>query len=153
MYYTIFGLCPRDDITLGAHGFMIALSPEFKEAAARSGIGQERVDEDLDALHRKWLDACGYDSLWTPDDFDLDESGNPKTEYLYGRDAILAKWGEWGVEHISIPGNACGLDIDRGIDGMTLAPHNVDSWKQKNLLLIVFTHFAYLIELLGTDRR
>jgi hypothetical protein len=25
---------------------------------------------------------------------------------------IRVEWGEWGPEHISVPGNACALDID-----------------------------------------
>jgi len=55
-------------------------------------------------------------------------------------------WGEWGPEHISVPGNACGLDLDDGIwaprGGRILLPHNVDSIAQSHLLLAVFLFFA-----------
>lgn len=59
---------------------------------------------------------------------------------------VMMRWGEWGLENIAVPGNACGLDIsdDPGapLDGKLLLPHNVDSLSQKYLLLIVFTWFA-----------
>ena len=54
-----------------------------------------------------------------------------------------------GPEHITVPGNACGLDVDQGLgaprDGKVLQPHNIDSSNQVILLLTVFTTIADLI--------
>lgn len=60
---------------------------------------------------------------------------------------LRVTWGKWGAEHIIVPGNACGLDVNTAgcfnlLKGMTLLPHNIDSWTQKQLLLIVFTEIA-----------
>lgn len=59
--------------------------------------------------------------------------------------------GDWGLEHISVPGNACGLDIWDDIcapaGGMSLLPHNVDSKMQCMALITVFTWFIYTASL------
>ena len=130
MFYSIDGLCPRDDISLGRHGFCVKLFPEFKQAVAASDIDQTKVDSLLKMQGKEWLSSCGF-------------TGE------YQRFAI--QWGEWGPEHITVPGNACGLDISTGFgaprNGATLEPHNVDSSNQKLLLLIVFCWFAETISL------
>lgn len=157
MFYVIQSLCPRTDIDMGRHGFSIKLYPAFKEAVAVSEIDQAGVHRALDNMGRDWLDACGYNGI-----FDIDNCGfhadpslppGPKARPMYepNRD-MRVSWGEWGPEHISVPGNACGLDIDvRGFGspdgGAILYPHNVDSWSQKQLLLITFCWFAETIAL------
>lgn len=130
MFYSIVGLYPRKDISIGRHGFFIKLFPEFKQAVAASDIDQHRVEILLDRMKVDWLHSCGF-------------SGD------YQR--LDVKWGEWGPEHISVPGNACGLDLDSHFgaprNGAILQPHNVDSSNQKLLLLIVFCWFAEAISL------
>lgn len=134
--YAIRGLLHRTDLTLGAHGFSIDLAPKFKVAVAASGITQERIDAQIRNCGRSWLDGAGFNRRM--------EDGSP----LYSVHHIRVKWGEWGPEHISVPGNACGLDIERSSfsvlfkDGVSLHPHNVDSLTQKYLLLVVFGDIA-----------
>jgi len=59
---------------------------------------------------------------------------------------LMIRWGEWGPEHITVPGNACGLDIGYAPggprDGKTLLPHNVDTLEQASALLEIFLFFA-----------
>lgn len=159
--YAIRGLCHRTDITMGCHGFSIDLSPEFKTAAAKSGINQEKIDHLIETAGRLWLDATGFDAIYDPDNTgawaDKKKPPGPNARPLYEAKHLRVAWGEWGPEHISIPGNACGLDIDRDgfgsvyRDGALLHPHNVDSLKQKYLLLIVFTEIAETIHYLGAS--
>ena len=128
--YRIVGLIGQSDKYIGGHGFSIVLQPEHKKAVANCGLNQERVDNWIKAFGVKALLSCGYSK-----DF---------VEYNLGD--IRVQWGEWGIEHISVPGNACGLDIDcspigicpHETGGAALYPHNVDNTRQKLLLLTLF---------------
>lgn len=124
--YLIRGLLPRTDIMLGAHGFMIGFDPCVKDKVADSGLDQAKIDAKIDMYKTEWLESCGY---------------NPRSHCGL---PIRVKWGQWGPEHISVPGNACGLDIDRSslgnwLGGPCLQPHNIDNRDQKMLLLMIFT--------------
>lgn len=136
--YSISGLCPRTDISMGHHGFCVSLHPEFRNCVNRSLIDQVGVDRVIKDNEADWLKACGYG-------------------VEIHRFCLRAKWGEWGPEHISVPGNACGLDIDRSAfgcvfrDGVNLLPHNIDCWPQKQLILIMFTTFADLVLWMGHE--
>lgn len=151
MYYDIDGLCPRLDLNMGRHGFCIKLYREWPRLVANRCLTQEEANTAIESLGRVWLDSCGYDSIFDPDNcgHEMDPKKPP------GLDArpsyrpnhhLRVTWGEWGPEHITVPGNACGLDIGRAPGeppgGRTLLPHNIDSSRQKLLLLIVFTWFA-----------
>ena len=161
--YLIRGLCPRTDISMGAHGFAIELGREWPKLVAASGLTATMVNHKIEREGDAWLDACGYGGMYDPDAvFDpmtaLDEldGGSPVKKKLgprarrsyEARTSIRVQWGAWGLEHISVPGNACGLDIEREGFGTfmpraaMLTPHNIDCWRQKQLLLIVFTTFA-----------
>ena len=134
MHYSISGLCPNADQILGGYGFLIKLYPGWRLLVEESDQTQERVDLAIEKLGRMWLDACGYDRIF---------DGKPLYE---PRQSIRIDWGDWGPEHITVPGNACGLDIGSGLHaprgGRVLVPHNVDGWPQVQLLLIVFCWFA-----------
>lgn len=137
--YLIRGLDPRTDIAMGAHGFSIELSPQWRVMVASCGLTQEMVDKKILECGNDWLDSCGYKGKLSYD----------ASKRLYeARHSIRIHWGEWGPEHITVPGNACGLDIDRNAfgtfikNGAMLTPHNIDCWSQKQLLLIVFCSFA-----------
>ena len=62
----------------------------------------------------------------------------PRAHPLYEPNiALRISWGEWGLEHITVPGDACGLDIEHHtfgntLDGPVLQPHNIDTWNQKS---------------------
>jgi hypothetical protein len=146
--YHIRSLSPRTDIDIGAHGFQIDLHPSFKDYVARSEIGENNIQWLIKNSGDRWLDACGY--------YSLTEDGDGKVCRLYkAMSCLRISWGEWGPEHIDVPGSACGLDIKRNSfgcifeDGVSLLPHNIDSWSQKQLLLIIFTEIAESILLLG----
>jgi hypothetical protein len=151
MMYHIFGLCPRTDISLGRCGFGIKLYPAWRNAVAASGLTQATINSAIKNLHRAWLDGCGYDKLSDPG-VSIWEEQKPgykpgqNARPLYDVHSIRIAWGEWGPEHISVPGNACGLDISDGINapenGRILTPHNVDSFAQVILLLTIFTTLA-----------
>lgn len=146
--YHISGLCPRTDMHNA--GFSIELHPLWTEAVKDSGLTQAMVNTGILNMHRAWLDGCGYNAIFDPDncgcDADKKKKPGPKAGPLYDQHAIRVQWGEWGPEHITVPGDACGLDIDRSMGGFrggkTLYPHNVDSIRQAHLLLVVFTFFA-----------
>lgn len=122
-YYNIKGLCPNGR---GDCGFAIDLSPTWPEAVKLANLDQNKVNHAIQTMGRQWLDGCGFAWIDT---------------YL-----IRVQWGEWGPEHITVPGDACGLDLSRSIGGfkggMSLTPHNVDNIRQAHLLLVVFTFFA-----------
>jgi hypothetical protein len=158
MYYHIQGLCPTGQMS-GA-GFHIQLWPEWKVLVAESGLTQEKCNTAIENVGRAWLDGCGFNAMYDPDQspddrFNKKKMG-PNARPLYEpRTALRVKWGEWGSEHIDVPGDACGLDLDdrdfvRPKNGAVLLPHNVDSIKQAHLLLVVFTFFADCI--IGTHK-
>lgn len=115
-------------------GFGIVLKPELKLAVAKSGLTQQNIDN--------WIKTHGNNLLlnhgWT-----IDPNSNPNTY-------IRVEWGQWGIEHITVPGNACGLDIDTGIglkDGeMVLNPHNMDNLRQASVVLAVFTAIMEILD-------
>lgn len=133
MMYHIKGYQPEPG--MGAAGFSIQLWPEWKRAVAERKLTQADCNRAIENMGRSWLDGHGYSRI-------LDN------EPLYKPRDVRVSWGEWGPEHITVPGNACGLDIDRGNiwaphpDGVVLSPHNVDSVAQASLLLTVFLFFA-----------
>lgn len=144
--FLIHGYCPRSDINMGAHGFCIELFPEYKDLVASSEIGQTEVNQMIDNCGPAWLNGCG---------FKIRDGSNPRLSFY----KLQVRWGEWGPEHITVPGNACGLDIDQSAVGFhnpqrgsMLVPHNVDSWSQKNLLLLVFLEITNSLVLLQEPR-
>ncbi len=155
MYYSISNLCPRKDHCLGGHGFWIHLHPKWKNLIVESKITEENIQNGINNSAREWLDACGYGEMFDPDNCgfgaDKKKPPGPKSYPMYSAHDVRVSWGKWGMEHITVPGNACGLDINRdGLgcpyrNGVSLCPHNVDHWGQVQLLLVVFTWFADLI--------
>lgn len=99
------------------------------------------------------LESCGWRGMFDPDncgfDRDKDKPPGPDARPMYepNRD-LRVVWGKWGPEHITVPGSACGLGLDECciggpfMGGAGLTPHNVDSWSQKNLLLLTFLQLA-----------
>ncbi len=154
--YAIQHLCHRTDISMGAHGFAIDLHPSTCDAVKASGLDQQKIEVWLERMGRTWLDAAGFDAIFDPDNCgawaDKAQPPGPEAHPMYRPNFDLGvSWGEWGPEHISVPGNACGLDIERRAfgcmysKGAQLVPHNVDSLTQKYLLLIVFTEIVNCI--------
>ena len=156
--YIIRNLSPRTDIHVGAHGFCIELCKEWPELVRLSELTQEKVEHKILKMGAEWLDACGYDRMYDPNNPGREARSRDMArmkpevargfERLHGARSIRVQWGKWGIEHLDVPGNACGLDIDKGgmfslLPGSAiLQPHNIDCWSQKNLLLIVFTSIA-----------
>jgi hypothetical protein len=156
MMYHITGLCPRTDTDLSRCNFSIKLYPAWKEAVVKSKLNQGNIKTYIKNLHRYWLDGCGYGRKYDPDKDPLDDWKEkhlgeaarlgPNAKYLYEEHHIRILWGEWGPEHITVPGDACGLDLTDSIaspqDGKVLSPHNIDSMSQVLLLLTIFTDVA-----------
>lgn len=137
--YLIRNLAPRTDITLGCHGFNIELSPEWSNMVASSGLDQQAINDKIETCGNEWLDVCGYGRITT--------MYNGKSDRVYkAKFSIDIRWGEWGIEYIKVPGDACYLSMSN-IPGLIpnskmLCPHNIDSWRQKQLLLIIFCSIA-----------
>jgi hypothetical protein len=153
--YHISNFCHSlDGHRMGCHGFCINLAPELKAKVALAELTQQHINQLIKNCGRYWLDATGYDakhdpdSLFRPDQLDLEyleqRKPGPRARPLYNVNQIRVAWGEWGPEHITVPGDACGLDLDLHghslvfKDGICLVPHNVDVLRQKYLLTIVF---------------
>ena len=166
MFYHITGLCPRTDISTSRCNFSIWLYPQWQEAVKWRALTQDQVNVAIERLGRRGLDGCGYDRIYDPEQSPVDrwetqrggkpvELG-PKARPLYGPESIRVTWGEWGPEHITVPGNACGLDLGTGTlapyKGRVLHPHNIDNLSQVVLLLTVFTWFAEDL-ILNYDKR
>lgn len=152
--YSIDALCPFGG--MGGYGFSIHLSPQFREAVSKSEIDQEKANHVIEVYGNEWASKCGMLHYYDPENSGMDRDNRriPSKE-IKASNLIRISWGEWGPEHLSVPGNACGLDIDRDTcfcvyrGGMLLVPHNIDHWGQVNLLLIVFTWFAHSLTLLS----
>lgn len=138
MLYHICGYNPCPG--MGSAGFLVKLYPAWKLAVAdHSGLlNQANVNCAIENMGCEWLDNHGYGRTF--------EDDGVKYRVWEPRTSIRVAWGEWGPEHISVPGNACGLDIFGSIHtprgGACLLPHNVDSIQQASLLLTVFLFFA-----------
>lgn len=150
MYYLIRSLEPTDGM-MGGHGFCIDLHDNWRDLVAKCGLDQSKIDMLIRNCARGWLDCCGYDRIFDPDNCgawaDKNKRPGPDARPAYDHRSIRVAWGEWGPEHITVPGNACGLDIERHgfgtfTGGAQLTPHNIDCWAQKQLLLIVFCRIA-----------
>lgn len=151
MFYHICGYAPAPG--MGESGFSIKLFPAWKAAVEtyKPAIDQESANRVVELMGRHWLDGHGYNAIYDPDNsgfgMDKNKPPGPNAMPMYQpRTSIQVSWGEWGPQHITVPGNACGLDIDDGLgkprDGKVLLPHNVDSVRQASLLLTVFLFFA-----------
>lgn len=129
-------------VEMGGWGFNIQLFPAYKERVVGSLVTAEQVRGYVERQAEQWLDSCGYDQPFTC---------GGKVQRLYGASSIQVSWGEWGPEHITVPGNACGLDIHRYYSsrapqgGKLLVSHNVDTMQQATLLLIVFTSISDIV--------
>lgn len=130
--YRIEGWSP-DPGQMGGCGFSIILTPAWKDAVSKSDITQDKIDELLQTIGKSILNGHGRD---------ID---NARMMPCY----LRVKWGEWGPEHITVPGNACGLDImNNGIcdvDEKSLNPHNVDSISQASMILTIFIEIATIL--------
>lgn len=150
--YLIRNLCPCQGVDMGRHGFTIELGPEWLELVEKSGMTSEHVARLIETKGRMWLDACGFIAIYDPDNCghlaDKKKPPGPNARPMYEpRTSLRFQWGRWGLEHLTVPGDACGLDLDSRmfgayLGGAALTPHNIDSWKQKQLLLIVFCEVA-----------
>lgn len=159
--YAIDGLLPSG-IPMGGYGFCIYLSPEFREGVKASGVQQGHVDRLISIEGQEWLQKCGYSHYFDPENSGHGASPtfpSPETRPSYRPNEIRVAWGEWGPEHISVPGNACGLGINQYScgnpfkGGTALLPHNVDCWSQVLLLLITFTRLAStVLWIAGSDQ-
>ncbi len=107
MMYCIRGYCHLPThLQIGAHGFAVDLSAEWPDLVRRAGITDEQIQHMLKEKAEHWLDAAGYGGHFT------EESG-PGSGRKYPARCVRVTWGEWGPEHITVPGNACGLDIEK----------------------------------------
>lgn len=158
--YSIDGLCPSGQ-PLGGYGFLIHLAPLFKEAVATANLTQAQVDRVLATYGQEWLQKCGFARYFDPENCGHQAQRpaipSPETRPSPSHRELRVRWGEWGPEHLTVPGNACGLDLDthptRFQGGRTLVPHNVDSWSQVLLLLVMFTWFADYVLLVHTNHQ
>lgn len=130
--YHIQGWNPFVKASMGGNGFYVLLFPDWKLAVqSYTDLTQESANQAVQTMFKSWLEGHGWESLAKHD--------LPKC-------SIRVTWGQWGPEHITVPGNACGLDISDGIsaprNGKVLLPHNVDAGSQASLLLTIFLFFA-----------
>lgn len=131
--YRIKGWFPNGN--MGGAGFSIILTPEWRDAVSKSEINQEGINNLIEILGNKILEGHGR---------------NPMEKHMLPY-YLRVIWGEWGPEHITVPGNACGLDIDTHcigcLDGeIALTPHNVDSVSQASMILTIFVQIAEILE-------
>lgn len=120
---------------MGGCGFNIILTPKWKEAVSKSILNQDKIDCLINNIGEQLLEGHGRRKSFTNIRCDL-----------------RIKWGEWGVEHITVPGDACGLDISTCTVGckegeVMLVPHNVDSISQASMILALFLQIAEILEL------
>jgi hypothetical protein len=115
--------------------FFIVLTDKFRKAVEKSKLTQENMDALIVNLGNAILSSLGY----------------PEVDKNMLLCELRVKWGEYGPEHISVPGNACGLDIDTHFVGqlpgeVALMPHNIDTVSQASMLLSIFIYIAEVLE-------
>lgn len=64
--YSIDGLWPTGQ-PLGGYGFMIHLSPQFREAVAKSDVNQEGVERVIKTYGVEWMQKCGLCGYFDPE--------------------------------------------------------------------------------------
>ena len=133
--YRLLSWFPQQHNGCAGASFGIALTPEWLDAVNKSKLNQSAVNQLIDSIGNDILRGHGFDPV--------DE------EEIHFR--IRVGWGDWGPEHITVPGNACGLDIVHspvgGFPGeIHLLPHNVDSLAQASMILTVFVKIAEILE-------
>lgn len=119
LYHIVWS--PNLTQSMGGAGFCIVLYPAFKELASKSDLN-EKLPQFIKNMEPIWLQNHGLDVE------------------VFKR-TTRGTWGEWGLEHFSVSGNACGLDIGESLryeNCMELSPHNVDSLRQASQLLTFF---------------
>lgn len=67
MNYQIIGLCPSLEHHMGGWGFGIRLFPAFKTMVTESGITAEQAYTVIEKRGRVWLDGCGFNAMFDPD--------------------------------------------------------------------------------------
>ena len=98
MLYHIKSLNPV--LEMSGFGFNISLYPAWKQEVKKLDIDQNKINILLLNMGESWLRACRFDYVLDSElgtDFSI-------------RMSLRMSWGEWGPEHISVPGTACGLD-------------------------------------------
>lgn len=114
---------------MNGSGFTIELLPEWKERISKSEITADKAQNMINRFTPLWLENHGYN-------LELHKYGSIK--FIWDDD--------WGIRSLSVPGNACGLDLGSGMGlvngGMALEPHNIDSLRQSSMLLTIFSQFA-----------
>ncbi len=162
-WYRIEGFCPptlsEGETHMGKWGFVIQLTPEF----VRDAMAVDMTDytyQRMQELTQDKLDIIWDSPLFTQSPLRFhaqnEERGAKLTTLL---------------TNISVPGNACGLDmewdklsmVERAIEKsepfkdfmrIPLIPHNVDCQLQQYSLLVAFMVYAhYVPSLLGDDYR
>lgn len=126
--YRIKGWFPNGN--MGGAGFYIILTQKWKEAVTKSDIDQKAVDNLIQSIGNDILQAHGYKSV---------------EQHLLSC-SLRVIWGEWGPEHIIVPGNACSLDINNHDNEIVLTPHNIDTVSQASMLLTLFVYIAEVLE-------
>lgn len=125
--YMIEGFIPRQDISMGAHAFTIHLSPAWKETVARSGVDDEKAQLFLGRFVPVLAKSLNMDAR-----------------------QVRMKWGEWGIEYLYVDMDCCCMGIDSDFSfyegGRRTSPHNIDNWRQKNLMLGIYLEFFSTIE-------
>ena len=134
MLYHISWAPQVQDIMSGC-GFIIKLFPRWRREIIKSKLNQEDINN---------LIECDALDLLKNNGFDTDRY---KGSNFLAKESFYIAWGEWGLEHITIPGtNATGLDIEDSPgapkNGRILVPHNIDHLRQASLLLAIFTRVA-----------
>ena len=133
-HYRIEGFCPRTDISMGRWGFGIRMDTQYawqlKQLPLRDEWEERIVEIGTDAVKATLL-------------HDFKPMFDTPRLHFWENTCLLT--------NLSVPGNACGLDMDwRDFDhlqadaerdanyGITWLPHNVDSWWQALSLLQVW---------------
>ena len=122
----IDGWSSRAAVSQGG-SFSIWVSPKFLEIAKTTKYNEEKTQ----ARARAIIKEAGFKHI---EDYQR-----------------FLRFGEFGLMHFDVPGNACGLDFDYSEDhamkeGARFAPHNVDNALQQSALMAIWMMWADFIE-------
>ena len=131
--YSLEGMIMNDSDS-SSHSFSICLPYDVNEIVSNWMKYNNKSYDDVyksmnERLRLRWKDmmlTAGYDNM-----------------DVYNEYSIRFTFGKSGIENLTVPGNSCGLDIDSS--GNRLISHNVDSLRQKMLLIVVYSDLMSIV--------
>lgn len=134
--YRIYDWLPSKNAIFSGAGFSIVLTKEWQKLFKEKGLSQEELNRIVEVYEKTILEGHNFEY----------NKDYPQIGVVYDE--------EWGINRISVPGDACGL-IHAVCEPMwnaregerELKSHNMDSVAQASMTLALFLQVANWLEI------